>query len=58
MTEQELVNFIRNMNYSNVWETQLTPYTIEDVDESLNDFYLRVTKSERLDFLFLIKLIY
>lgn len=51
MTEQELVNFIRNINYSNVWETQLTSYTIEDIDDdALNDFYLRATKSGRLDF--------
>lgn len=51
MSEQELVNFIRNIDYTNSWEDQMTEYGFDDVDEeALMSFYEKAEKSGRLDF--------
>ena len=50
MSQQELVNYIRNLNYSIGWEEQLTPYTGEDIDQqALRDFYQRAREAGRLE---------
>lgn len=51
MSEQELVNFIRNMDYSFNWENQITSYTFDDIDEeALKKFYNKAKETGRLEF--------
>lgn len=51
MNREELVNYIRNRDYSETWETQSTKYDINEVnDDALVNFYNRAKEAGRLEF--------
>ena len=51
MSREELVNYIRNNDYSETWENQQTKYGIDDIDnDSLLNFYNSAKNAGRLDF--------
>ncbi len=49
MSEHELVNFIRRIDYSATWEDQLTNYTYNDIDDTcLKNFFNAARQFDRL----------
>ena len=51
MTREELVNYIRNRDYSETWETQLSKYDIDEINnDALMNFYNKAKEAGRLEF--------